>query len=491
MYDFINLGENFNSKIIMEYFFNIKFDEGPFNYFKFSSKLLIDIIKLFKYHENINCFYTNFFINNYNDVKKNIYYDCNNKDELINKNSYLTYDLLKVLRSKNKKIFIRINQYYDNINDGSLIIKLLDELNIDYILITINNSLNNIYSHRYINYNVIFDPKNNYELDYRIWNNNIIDKFKLIDIFNNNLPKNIIINEENNKYFNKLIEQLKVNNNVNNLDFLLKNLITSFSLYFISNHYIGDELDIFKIPVKTNSNNLIKNKNINEIKEMDILFVQNNFFDTFINDYLPKIECKFILLTGQWNLPQLKVEKKTSELLEDKRIYRWFSQNPIFKHKKYLPFPYGLNYGYNLNNPEIKLYAKQLLNIKYIKDNNIIQLPLNKSTNKCRHIFQDIPYIDSNEYYNKLNNCKYILSPIGDRDETYRHWESIGFGVYPIANVNELYQDLFQNNMIYVDNCYKMLELLEENIDLPYDNNNINKDFICVEYWYNYIKKNI
>ena len=60
MYDFINLGADFNSKIIMKYFFNIIFEDGPFNYFKFNSEILVDIIKLFNNHEHIDCFYTNF-----------------------------------------------------------------------------------------------------------------------------------------------------------------------------------------------------------------------------------------------------------------------------------------------------------------------------------------------------------------------------------------------------------------------------------------------
>ena len=289
-------------------------------------------------------------------------------------------------------------------------------------------------------------------------------------------------------YFYKLIQNLRIGDNVNDLEFLLNNLITSFSLYFISNHYIGNEFEQFGVNIIPKSNNILKNNNIHAIKEMDILFVQNDFFYSFIDDYLPNIKVRFILITGQWNLPQIDINEKTTTLLNDDRIVKWFSQNPIFKHEKYLPIPYGLNYGYNLGNPEIKQYAKELLNINNEKKNNIINLPMNYGTHHCRGIFERLPHISVEEFYKSINDAKFILSPIGDRNETYRHWESIGLGAIPIANVAPLYKELFRDNMYYVNDTTDMLSLYNTNAQLEY--NCPNRDVICVEYWKDYIKNN-
>ena len=289
-----------------------------------------------------------------------------------------------------------------------------------------------------------------------------------------------------NIYFNIMINNLK--NNTNNLDFLLNNLITSFSLYYLSDHYIGNELERFKIPIKTKSNNLLINKNINSLINMQILFVQNDFFDRFIKDFLPNIQCKFILITGQWNLPALEVNNITKSLLFDNRIHKWFSQNPVFKHPKYIPFPYGLNYGYNLENPEIIIYAQELLK-NHNKSINILNLPMNYITNQCREIFPKLKSIPHNIFYEEMHKSKFILSPIGDRDDCYRHWEAIGLETMPISNVGDLYKDLFQDNMIYVNNTPDMLKLFDEQKNLEYKY--LNKDLICLDYWKEYIKKNI
>jgi len=289
-----------------------------------------------------------------------------------------------------------------------------------------------------------------------------------------------------NIYFNTMINNLK--NNTNNLDFLLNNLITSFSLYYLSDHYIGNELEIFKIPIKTRSNNLLINDNIDSLINMQILFVQNNFFDIFIKKFLPNIHCKFILITGQWNLPKLEVNNITKNLLFDNRIHKWFSQNPVFKHPKYIPFPYGLNYGYNFNNPEIIIYAEELLKNDN-KSINILNLPMNYKTNPCRNIFPKLEPISNNIFYKEMHNSKFILSPIGDRDDCYRHWEAIGLGTIPITNITDLYKDIFQDNMIYINNTADMLKLYDDQKNLEYKCPN--KNLICVDYWKDYIKNNI
>ena len=492
MYSYISLGENIYTYIILKYMLNIEYNiKLPFDLIDSNINTLINIFELCKDHHKIDAFYCNYFINIDKINKKGydntffLYDNIEDIHNIVSTYSIKTYNLLNMIVNNNKKILLKINKLYDISNNITIINNLLDELNINYIIITINNNTEDIFTNKYIN---LYIPYNN---NINNWYNNIINKLKTLNLFNSTISKiNNYINLSNDQnYFNKLINNIKINNNVNNLDFLLNNLITSFSLYYISNHYIGDELERFNVPVIPKSNNILKNNNIDAIKDMDILFVQNNYFDIFISDYLPNIKVNFILITGQWNLPQLHINEKTTRLLNDNKIFKWFSQNPIFKHEKYIPFPYGLNYGYNLDNPEIKIYANELLNINNDKKENIINLPMNYITNNCRSIFEKMPYMDNKTYYKLMNDSKFILSPIGDRDETYRYWEAIGLGTIPISNVGSLYKDLFEDNMIYVNDTYEMLNMYKINLNLPYKIPN--KNFICLEYWKDYIKNNI
>lgn len=69
-------------------------------------------------------------------------------------------------------------------------------------------------------------------------------------------------------------------------------IINPFSLYYLCDHYYGDEIEKynFLIPITINKNNLIKNKDLSKIKEGDIIHCQVNFFSEFCNEILDKIE---------------------------------------------------------------------------------------------------------------------------------------------------------------------------------------------------------
>ena len=292
---------------------------------------------------------------------------------------------------------------------------------------------------------------------------------------------------DKNFYFDNLINNLEKNLE---FDYIIKNIINPFTPYYISNFYFGHELIKFKMPT-TESIDISSKKNIEKIKDNDIIFVQINEFDKFCSNILPLIKCKFILITGQTHLPKLKKSKNTDLIINDNRIIKWFSQNPIYKNEKYFSFPYGINNGVSLNNaPQKKLiinYVKILLE-KNNKNLNIINLNL-RVTHPCRKIFKPEPRLNLYDFYKKMSEARFILSPIGDRDDCYRHWESIGFGTIPISNVNELYKDLFQDNMIYVNNTQEMLKLYNEQQNLDYKCPN--RDLICVDYWKDYIQEKI
>jgi hypothetical protein len=85
------------------------------------------------------------------------------------------------------------------------------------------------------------------------------------------------------------------------------------------------------------------------------------------------------------------------------------------------------------------------------------------------------------DFYEKLSEAKYVISPIGDREDCYRHYEAIGLGTIPISNVNDLYKNIFGNNMYYCD-VNEMISIINnDNIEDTYVEPN--KDLICFHYY--------
>ncbi len=281
-------------------------------------------------------------------------------------------------------------------------------------------------------------------------------------------------------YYERLIKDLNENNT---MDKCLSSIINPFSLYYLCDHYYGDEIQRWNIPIQINKNDLKKNKDLSKIKEGDIIHCQVNFFSEFCNEILDKIEKKFILTTGQWHLPQIEKGELSEKVLNHKNVLLWVSQNPIYDNSdKYVAFPYGIAHF------NIKEYVNFLLNnTTFQKNKELIYLPISNYTNPSRKKLPALPLMTASEYYKQLANGKFIISPIGDRDDCYRHYEAIGLGTIPVSNVDSFYKNIFLNNMIYtnIDEIVNMVD--KGSINCIYEEPN--KDLICFEYYKDIIYK--
>ena len=88
-----------------------------------------------------------------------------------------------------------------------------------------------------------------------------------------------------------------------------------------------------------------------------------------------------------------------------------------------------------------------------------------------------------------MQEARYIISPIGDRDDCYRHYEAIGLGTIPIANVNKLYESIFEKNMYYCE-IDDMVDILNTN-HINHEYSEPNKDLICFDYYKEKLQKKI
>ncbi len=72
-----------------------------------------------------------------------------------------------------------------------------------------------------------------------------------------------------------------------------------------------------------------------------------DLFNEFINNILPKITCKIIVITSQFHQPQINRNQITDKFINNNKIILWISQNPIYEnHNKYMQFPYGICHNF-------------------------------------------------------------------------------------------------------------------------------------------------
>lgn len=88
---------------------------------------------------------------------------------------------------------------------------------------------------------------------------------------------------------------------------ILEYFVTPITPYFICNHFISNEIrsgsdTYISMELDLKANDLIKNKNYNDIKDFEIIQIQVNLFDLFYDEILPVIiknNVKVVIITSQ------------------------------------------------------------------------------------------------------------------------------------------------------------------------------------------------
>lgn len=276
-------------------------------------------------------------------------------------------------------------------------------------------------------------------------------------------------------YFNKLISNIRDDLSQENL---MRNIINPLTPYFLCDHFFGHEgKRNWKFDYFNDKNDLIMNLNFSKIKNYDIVQCDVNYLNKFVDYILPKLKTKIILFTSQATFPAVKKGISVDKILASENVLLWVSQNPLFlDNEKIMGFPYGIFINHLLQYTEVLLEEDNI-----DKTVNINLLNINKNTNPTREIFPDKPKLNIKDYYREIKKSKYVLSPIGDRDDCFRHYECIGLETYPISNVSEPFKSIFGSNMIYMS-AEEMLKAYNKN-KIDHEYTIPNKDLISSEYY--------
>jgi hypothetical protein len=282
--------------------------------------------------------------------------------------------------------------------------------------------------------------------------------------------------------------------NINPVEYL----ITPLAPYFICNHFISTEIHnrpnnkYVDMHLELKSNDLIKNKNYNDIKNFEIIQIQVDLFHFFCHEILPiiiKNNIKVIIITSQFHLPQIQRSQTTDDILNHSNIVLWISQNPIYENnEKYMAFPYGICHT-NINNYVNFIKLNNIETDKKIKIVN--QYATTHSHLPNNHIRKRFDIFGKNsgngsnvnytEFLTSILNSEFVISTAGDRDDCYRHYECIGLNAIPVSNINGGYKDIFEDNMVY-SNAEEMIHMIKSNT-VNYTYKKPNRDILTISYW--------
>jgi hypothetical protein len=283
----------------------------------------------------------------------------------------------------------------------------------------------------------------------------------------------------------------------------IQHLVTPLTPYLICDHFISTEVHshskkYIDFYLELKANDLLGNKNYNDIKNFEIIQVQVDYLDFFVDEILPIIvenNTKIILITSQFHSPQIQKSQKTDDILTNINILLWISQNPIYSdNEKYMAFPYGICH-LNLTDYVSFVRNRNSHNDKNIKILNQYaaahgHLPSTHIRKKF-DIFgkssgERMSYTD---FLTNILHAEFVISTAGDRDDCYRHYECIGLNAIPVSNISGGYKDIFGENMIY-STGEEMMNVVHHN-SVDYNYKKPNRDILTISYWVSKINEKI
>jgi len=249
----------------------------------------------------------------------------------------------------------------------------------------------------------------------------------------------------------------------------------------MSDYHLSDEIRIFGLSHLNSNSEAITSETV--FKPGSVVFCQVDQLEEFEKEFLPNVTRKILLLTGKWHLPGLEDSEAVRRIEKHPMVARWFSQNQIFPELMIKPFPYGVNFfsapAVVRERQRTKL-GNRPRSIGFQVPNATIHPHLPSEPLRIRLALQPLMEapLSHRRYLKNLHRSSYVISPPGDRPDTYRHWECVALGAVPVSNLPDIFRTLFGNAMILRTDLEKVGEAsLEPEEGFP------NPDLASFCYW--------
>ena len=233
----------------------------------------------------------------------------------------------------------------------------------------------------------------------------------------------------------------------------------------------------------------------------DIVFVETCGLELFFQDYYPKINSPFILITHNHDS---SAPRQLANYLDDPKIIKWFTFNPTITHEKLIPLPLGLsNRGYNHSSLHENIINKVLSQNKATEKNIFLYInfdwqtaPLIRKpiwdyfgkltlTNFGKKIVFPKSRKPFEQFIKDLSNSRFTISPQGSGMDCHRVWEALYVGCIPVVKSSSLDQ-LYSNFPVIIVQRWEQVSeefLLQKEAELK--NKNFNIEMLYIDYWKN------
>ena len=245
-------------------------------------------------------------------------------------------------------------------------------------------------------------------------------------------------------------------------------------------------------------------------KDGETIFVKVDNIQEFVDNYLPNIKYKFVLVSGEsdYTLPDHSVDSFNT-IRKHPLLIKWYLQNynenPNDKDDRLKHYPIGLDFHTLSSNPlwgPIQTPEEQENDINTVKKLIKFENRLSKCysnfhfflsgkycydrQNAIDQIPKDLIYyeptkIDRIESWKNMIKHKFVVSPLGNGIDCHRTWEALALGCIPIVKKSPL-DPLYNGLPVIIVNEWS--DVTQDLLD-SYNSEGTSLEKMYMKYWYN------
>lgn len=258
-------------------------------------------------------------------------------------------------------------------------------------------------------------------------------------------------------------------------------IVNQLTGYSLSNYHLSTEVHDEGWAFLNPQSKRLDKVSLKRIPDGSVIYVNTKQTEQFAKDYLPHITADFVLISSQlWSPPQPS-GSAVDTVLSHEGLIAWFSPNRDDDDLPIRPFPAGvaLRGITNITAAIKKYHSTPRVDAIYVPHSALHDhLPEEAATTrKGLQPFMATP-LRHQDYLEQLATHRFVISPAGDRPDTYRHWESIAMGAIPVSTLPNSFEELFGDSAIFIDD-------LVASVNGPFESARAEADraLASVDYW--------
>ena len=250
------------------------------------------------------------------------------------------------------------------------------------------------------------------------------------------------------------------------------------------------------------------------------VYVCSDLLIFFVTDILPKINKRFVLVSGDSDIcvPKEAVNyEEFNKLIQSPYLIKWLVQNTQIQYiNKMIQLPIGVDYHTISNDPDHQwklpdeshlpgAQERVLINIKEKSNPFYERIPniyvnfsvINDRFGDREDSLKNIPselliindtFTPRTNNWNNIVNYTFVLSPFGNGMDCHRTWEALCLGCIPIIMTSALSRLFVDLPVLIVDDWTQITEKLLIDTLVDFKNRQLMFDKLKMSYWLEKIK---